>query len=107
MSLPLQSLFSLELTSVGGLKAAIMLGRRALTTCITGQRLAKNITFYINDSASTVSGCPQTPISEEPRPLLLMLPWFGSRPQAVAKYCDIYFRTGFDILVVESEVRNV
>lgn len=33
-----------------------------------------------------------------------MLPWLGSRPQAVAKYCEIYFRTGFDVLVVESEV---
>uniref|UniRef100_A0A8C7PD15 Uncharacterized protein n=1 Tax=Oncorhynchus mykiss TaxID=8022 RepID=A0A8C7PD15_ONCMY len=37
-------------------------------------------------------------------PLLLMLPWLGSRPQAVAKYCEIYFRTGFDVLIVESEV---
>ncbi|KAK6318183.1 hypothetical protein J4Q44_G00114740 [Coregonus suidteri] len=38
------------------------------------------------------------------KPLLLMLPWLGSRPQAVAKYCEIYFRTGFDVLIVESEV---
>lgn len=35
-----------------------------------------------------------------------MLPWLGSRPQSVAKYCDIYFRTGFDVLVVESEVKD-
>ncbi|XP_024268942.2 transmembrane protein 53-B-like [Oncorhynchus tshawytscha] len=38
------------------------------------------------------------------KPLLLMLPWLGSRPQAVAKYFEIYFRTGFDVLIVESEV---
>lgn len=36
-----------------------------------------------------------------------MLPWLGSRPQAVDKYCQIYFRTGFDVLVVESEVRAI
>lgn len=35
---------------------------------------------------------------------MLMLPWLGSRPQVVDKYCQIYFRTGFDVLVVESEV---
>uniref|UniRef100_A0A672MD48 Si:dkey-5i3.5 n=1 Tax=Sinocyclocheilus grahami TaxID=75366 RepID=A0A672MD48_SINGR len=39
-----------------------------------------------------------------PKPILLMLPWLGSRPQAIAKYCDIYFRTGFDVLIVESAV---
>ncbi|KAM6960580.1 transmembrane protein 53-A [Aplochiton taeniatus] len=40
----------------------------------------------------------------KPKPLLLMLPWLGSQPHAIAKYCDIYFRNGFDVLVVESEV---
>lgn len=35
-----------------------------------------------------------------------MFPWLGSRPQAVNKYCEIYFRTGFDVLVVESEVKE-
>lgn len=35
-----------------------------------------------------------------------MLPWLGSRPKAIAKYCDIYFRNGFDVLVVESEVNQ-
>lgn len=38
---------------------------------------------------------------------MLMLPWLGSRPQAVDKYCQIYFKTGFDVLVVESEVRAI
>lgn len=35
-----------------------------------------------------------------------MLPWLGSRHQALAKYCEIYFRCGFDVLVVESEAKE-
>lgn len=35
-----------------------------------------------------------------------MLPWLGARPQALAKYCEIYFNTGFDVLVVESEAKE-
>lgn len=78
-----------------------MLARTALSKGITAHRLSKNVTFYMN-TAST------DPVekSEEQKPLMLLLPWLGSRPQAVAKYCDIYFRTGFDVLVVESEVRT-
>ncbi|XP_076588155.1 transmembrane protein 53 [Chaetodon auriga] len=82
-----------------------MLGRTALSRCVTAHRLSKNVTFYINESASPVSGC-QTPASEEEKPVLVMLPWLGSRPQAISKYCDIYFRTGFDVLVVESEAQE-
>lgn len=88
------------------LKAAAMLGRTALSLGVTAHRLSKNVTFYINEVASPVSGS-QTPTSEQHRPLMLMLPWMGSRPQAVAKYCEIYFRTGFDVLVVETEVRTM
>ncbi|XP_030282638.1 uncharacterized protein LOC115587134 [Sparus aurata] len=82
-----------------------MLGRTALSLGVTAHRLSKNVTFYINEVASPVSGS-QTPTSEQHRPLMLMLPWMGSRPQAVAKYCEIYFRTGFDVLVVETEVQD-
>lgn len=53
----------------------------------------------------TASGC-QTRTTEEHKPLMLMLPWLGSRPQALTKYCEIYFKTGFDVLVVESEVKD-
>ena len=88
------------------LKAAAMLGRTALSLGVTAHRLGKNVTFYINEVASPVSRS-QTPTSEQHRPLMLMLPWMGSRPQAVAKYCEIYFRTGFDVLVVETEVRTM
>ncbi|XP_044050721.1 transmembrane protein 53 [Siniperca chuatsi] len=82
-----------------------MLGRTALSRGITAHRLSKNVTFYINELASPVSGC-QAQASKDHTPLMLMLPWLGSRPQAVAKYCEIYFRTGFDVLVVESEVQE-
>lgn len=71
---------------------------------MTALRLSKNVTLYTNESTSPVSGC-KTQASEDHKPVMLMLPWLGSRPQAVAKYCEIYFRTGFDVLVVQSEVR--
>lgn len=51
-----------------------------------------------------VAPAPADHAYEDQKPLTLMLPWLGARPQAVAKYCDIYLRTGFDVLVVESEV---
>nr|XP_046250219.1 transmembrane protein 53 [Scatophagus argus] len=82
-----------------------MLGRTALSLGVTAHRLGKNVTFYINELATPASGC-RTQASEDHKPLMLMLPWLGSRPQAVAKYCEIYFRTGFDVLVVESEVQE-
>ncbi|XP_051236739.1 transmembrane protein 53 [Dicentrarchus labrax] len=82
-----------------------MLGRTVVSRGVTAHRLSKNVTFYVNEVASPASGC-QPPVSEEQKPLLLMLPWLGSRPQALAKYCEIYFRTGFDVLVVESEVQE-
>ncbi|XP_062277356.1 transmembrane protein 53 isoform X2 [Scomber scombrus] len=85
--------------------AAAMLSRTALSRGVTAHHLSKNVTFYVNEVASPVSGC-QTKATEDIKPLTLMLPWFGSRPQAVAKYCEIYFRTGFDVLVVESEVQD-
>lgn len=82
-----------------------MLARAAVSRGITAQRLSKNITFYLNESASPNSE-NQTPAPVDTKPLLLMLPWLGSRPQAVSKYCEIYFRTGFDVLMVESEVKE-
>lgn len=78
-----------------------MLARTTLSTGVTAHRLSKNVTFYMNESVSPASGC-QSKITEDHKPLMLMLPWLGSRPQAIRKYCEIYFRTGFDVLVVES-----
>ncbi|XP_035520190.1 transmembrane protein 53 [Morone saxatilis] len=82
-----------------------MLGRTVVSRGVTAHRLSKNVTFYINELASPASGC-RPPAPEEQKPVMLMLPWLGSRPQALAKYCEIYFRTGFDVLVVESEVQE-
>lgn len=79
-----------------------MLARAAVSSGVTAHRINKSITFYLNETASTPPRGTPAPI--QPKPLLLMLPWLGSQPHAVAKYCDIYFRTGFDVLVVESEV---
>ncbi|RVE71942.1 hypothetical protein OJAV_G00056720 [Oryzias javanicus] len=79
-----------------------MLARTALSTGITAQHLCKNVTLYMNELTATGSESPR----QTTKPLMLMLPWLGSRPQAVAKYCEIYFRTGFDVLVVESEVKD-
>ncbi|XP_006633275.1 transmembrane protein 53-A [Lepisosteus oculatus] len=76
-----------------------MLSRIPISTGITAQRISKLITFYKNESkvASSLSQAGH-------KPVMLLLPWLGSRPQAVAKYCEIYFRTGLDVLVVESDV---
>ncbi|XP_037307433.2 transmembrane protein 53 [Pungitius pungitius] len=82
-----------------------MLGRAFLSRGITAHRLSKNVTFYVNESAPPVSEC-RTNVCEDLKPVLVMLPWLGSRPQSLAKYCDIYFRTGYDVLVVESQVQE-
>ncbi|MGH0151631.1 UNVERIFIED_CONTAM: hypothetical protein FKN15_048139 [Acipenser sinensis] len=37
-----------------------------------------------------------------PKPLLLLLPWLGSRPHAVDKYREIYFRQGVHFLTVKT-----
>lgn len=68
---------------------------------VTAHKISKHITFLAND----VAGTPTASVSPaHPKPMLLLLPWLGSRPQAIAKYCEIYFRMGFDVLLVESEV---
>ncbi|XP_056273570.1 transmembrane protein 53-A [Pseudoliparis swirei] len=89
---------------MGILKSA-MLGRVVMSKGVTAHRLSKNVTFYMNELAPPVSLSP-TQVSKDHKPLMLMLPWLGSRPQAVGKYCEIYFRTGYDVLVVESEVQE-
>ncbi|XP_062318352.1 uncharacterized protein si:dkey-5i3.5 [Osmerus eperlanus] len=75
---------------------------RVISSGVTVHRISKNITFYLNETAALEPTGIPAPVKA--KPLLLMLPWLGSQPHAVAKYCDIYFRTGFDVLVVESEV---
>ncbi|XP_069567268.1 transmembrane protein 53 isoform X1 [Brachyistius frenatus] len=75
-----------------------MAARAALSRGITAQRLRKNFTFYVNELSHPTCGVH--------KPVILLLPWLGSRPQAVDKYCEVYFRSGFDVLVVESEVKE-
>lgn len=81
-----------------------MLARAALSGGVFTQRLSKNVTLYVNQLAPPSASSRAS--AQEPRPLLLMLPWLGSRPQSVAKYCDIYFRTGLDVMVVTSEISH-
>ncbi|XP_057693758.1 transmembrane protein 53-A isoform X3 [Corythoichthys intestinalis] len=81
-----------------------MLAGSVLRRSFSCHRLSKNVTFYMNDHVAPA--VPGAPSSEDHKPLTLMLPWLGARPQAVFKYCDIYLRTGFDVLVVESEVQE-
>ncbi|CAI5664400.1 uncharacterized protein si:dkey-5i3.5 [Oreochromis niloticus] len=82
-----------------------MFANIALSRGVTAHRLSKNATFFMNEGTFAVPGC-RNQTSERHKPLLLMLPWLGSRPHALAKYCDIYFNTGFDVLVFESEVQG-
>ncbi|KAK7160483.1 hypothetical protein R3I93_008201 [Phoxinus phoxinus] len=80
-----------------------MLSRAVPVAGVTAHKISKHITYF----ASDVDGTPTASFSPgHPKPILLLLPWLGSRPQAIAKYCEIYFRTGFDVLVVESEVKQ-
>ncbi|CAB1313750.1 unnamed protein product [Coregonus sp. 'balchen'] len=85
---------------------------------VTAHCISKTNTLYLNETASPSPGPPHgppsalndaagTPPALTPRPtkpLLLMIPWLGSRPQAVAKYCEIYFRKGLDVFIVASEL---
>ncbi|KAJ3596568.1 hypothetical protein NHX12_002973 [Muraenolepis orangiensis] len=84
------------------MSAVTMLSRGVVT-----QRLCKNITLYLNQAGSPASSNTQTPGDPPPtKPLLLMLPWLGSSPRATDKYCEIYFRSGFDVLMVQSNVTD-
>ncbi|MFT7799308.1 transmembrane protein 53-A-like [Arapaima gigas] len=94
---------SLQLHNVPFCQAApaTMLSLSAIASGISAHRITKTITYLLNES-NVVRDVPKS----GPKPLLLLLPWLGSRPQGLAKYCDIYLRTGFDVLVVESEVSH-
>ncbi|KAI1883401.1 hypothetical protein AGOR_G00231060 [Albula goreensis] len=75
-----------------------MTTRPGMVGGVTAHKINKTITLYVNESAAA----PQ--VHGQARPLLLLLPWLGSRPQGVAKYRDIYFKAGFDVLIVETKV---
>lgn len=75
-----------------------MPSRNKFLSGVMTHKLSEGITFHENESTAKPA------VSSHTKPLLLMLPWLGSRPQAHSKYCEIYLRAGFDILVVESKV---
>lgn len=79
--------------------STVMSSRNVAFNGVTAHTIQKGITFYANDSEAA------GPLSQ-PKPLLLLLPWLGSKPHALAKYCEIYLRTGFDVLAVETEVER-
>ncbi|XP_041707781.1 uncharacterized protein LOC121542450 isoform X2 [Coregonus clupeaformis] len=63
------------------------------------------ISSTLTPSASDIPTLsPSSPSSSSPRPLLLLLPWLGAKPGAMAKYRDLYLERGLDILSVESAV---
>ncbi|KAK6320148.1 hypothetical protein J4Q44_G00092550 [Coregonus suidteri] len=78
---------------------------------VTAHCISKTNTLYLNETASPspgpshgppsalndAAGTPPALTPGPTKPLLLMIPWLGSRPQAVAKYCEIYFRKGLDV----------
>ncbi|XP_053320095.1 uncharacterized protein LOC128491799 isoform X2 [Spea bombifrons] len=50
---------------------------------------------------------PSVPESDRSsRPLLLFLPWLGSKARAFEKYILLYFKLGFDVLVAESSLSH-
>ncbi|KAM9815646.1 transmembrane protein 53 isoform 1-T2 [Syngnathus typhle] len=83
--------------------ASAMLTRCILRRSFSTQRLSKNVTFHMSEHVASTT---RDHTCEDQTPLTIMLPWLGARPQAVAKYCELYLRTGFDVLVVESEVQE-
>ncbi|XP_078533905.1 transmembrane protein 53-like [Lissotriton helveticus] len=73
-----------------------------LAGSIDVKKISSTISLY---SKSSVGEEPHRP-SETTRPLLLLLPWLGSKSSAIMRYCQLYLEPGFDVLVVESSVRH-
>ncbi|CAI9565844.1 unnamed protein product [Staurois parvus] len=49
---------------------------------------------------------PSTSANSQSRPLLLFLPWLGSKPKSHEKYIHLYFKLGFDVFVAESSLSH-
>ncbi|XP_063782761.1 transmembrane protein 53-like [Pseudophryne corroboree] len=60
------------------------------------KRYSNFVSLYINPSHSV--SCLSS------RPLLLFLPWLGSKSRSHEKYIQLYFKLGFDVLVAESSL---
>ncbi|KAJ8393992.1 hypothetical protein AAFF_G00055250 [Aldrovandia affinis] len=81
------------------LSAVTMSSQLAAVAGGTIHKISRSITFYPNELVEE-----PVPPPCEARPLLVLFPWLGARPRALSKYCAIYFKAGFDVLIVESEV---
>ncbi|KAJ1162527.1 hypothetical protein NDU88_002995 [Pleurodeles waltl] len=66
------------------------------------KKISSSISLY---SRSSVGPDPNR-AAETTRPLLLLLPWLGSKSSAIIRYCQLYLEPGFDVLVIESSVRH-
>ncbi|XP_077120489.1 transmembrane protein 53-A-like isoform X1 [Ranitomeya variabilis] len=75
-----------------------VLQEQALTTSLPPcvKKYSNSVSLYINPTKS--ENC------QSPRPLLLFLPWLGSNSRSHEKYIQLYFKLGFDVLVVESSM---
>ncbi|KAI1905476.1 hypothetical protein AGOR_G00016590 [Albula goreensis] len=69
----------------------------ATASGLTIHKISKSITLYQNN----LSAAPAPPAAAA-RPLVLLFPWLGARPQALLKYWQLYLKAGFDMLTVES-----
>ncbi|XP_064795459.1 uncharacterized protein LOC135515702 isoform X3 [Oncorhynchus masou masou] len=63
-----------------------------------------NVSSVLTPSALDVPTLSPSSPTSSPRPLLLLFPWLGAQPGAMAKYRDLYLERGLDILSVESTV---
>ncbi|KYO37120.1 hypothetical protein Y1Q_0016892 [Alligator mississippiensis] len=66
------------------------------TPAPTGTVLAPTIRLYRLEEGTA---CPPPTASG---PLLLLLPWLGARPRAIARYVALYQQRGMDVLVAET-----
>ncbi|XP_073475405.1 transmembrane protein 53-like isoform X3 [Aquarana catesbeiana] len=59
-----------------------------------------------SNSFSLYTNLSNSESSQAPRPLLLFLPWLGSKAKSHEKYIQLYFKLGFDVFVAESSVSH-
>ncbi|KAM9311779.1 transmembrane protein 53-A-like [Gastrophryne carolinensis] len=75
------------------------------TTVPEGQARSFNVKKY-SDSVSLYTNPSNTIDSPASPPLLLFLPWLGSKAKSYEKYIHLYFNLGFDVLVAESSMSH-
>ncbi|XP_018412572.1 PREDICTED: uncharacterized protein LOC108787496 [Nanorana parkeri] len=65
---------------------------------LNAKKYSNLFSLYINPSNSGSS--------QSSRPLLMFLPWLGSKAKSHEKYIQLYFKMGFDVLVAESSLSH-